>query len=170
MVDRGVQADLSATLARAIPIPGFTQCCAAAILPLAYFSVSVRSPPSPALVAPCSALSIGGSSPCSPPNGAAAELSMMRVVDPGAEPLQAAWPKAALAGCVNPGIAENVPEIGIDSQDAAFETGLSAQLWNRWSRESGETGLREGMHAAMAPSRLARERSRKSQKGGRRLP
>ena len=95
---------------------------------------------------------------------------MMRVVDPGAGPLQAVWPEAAPAACVDPRIAGNVLEIGINSQDAAFETGLSAQLWSRWSRELGETGLREGMHAAMAPSRLARERSRKSQKDGRRLP
>ena len=104
-------------------------------------------------------------SPSSPPSGTAAELSMLKVVDPGAGPL-----KAAPAACVDQKIAENVPKIGINSQDVAFETELSAHLWNRWSRESGETGLREGMHAAMAPSRLARERSRKSQKGGRRLP
>ena len=80
---------------------------------------------------------------------------MMRVVDPGAGPLQAVWPEAAPAACVDPRIAGNVLEIGINSQDAAFETGLSAQSWNRASSGSDNTALREGVRAAMAVWRLA---------------
>jgi hypothetical protein len=85
----------------------------------------------------------------------AAERSMLRVVDPGAGRLEAARPGAAPAACVDQRIEKNVSESGIDSQDAAFETWLSEQPWNRGSRGSGKIGLREGVHEAMAGSRLA---------------
>jgi hypothetical protein len=67
-----------------------------------------------------------------------AARSMLAVVDPDAGPLEAAWPKvapvAALveapAACVDQRIADNVSEKETNSQDAAFETWLSEQLWN----------------------------------------
>jgi hypothetical protein len=98
-----------------------------------------------------------------------AERSMLKVVDPNAKPKQAARPGAAPCvapveepeACVDQPIEENVSENGIDSQDVAFETRLSEQPWNRESRGSGETGLRE----AMAGSIFAKSRLR-----GRELP
>jgi hypothetical protein len=98
-----------------------------------------------------------------------AERSMLGVVDPNAGPLEAAWPEAAPveapAAVVDQNIEENVSEDGTDSQDAAFETWLSEQPWNRGSRGSDETGLREVLREAMAKSRLAESRF-----GGRELP
>ena len=89
-----------------------------------------------------------------------AERSMLIVGVPNAGPLQAAAPVAALAACVDQRIVENASENEIDSHNAAFETGLSAQPWNlgstgRGSRGSGKAGLREGVRAAMTLSRLA---------------
>jgi hypothetical protein len=93
-----------------------------------------------------------------------AERSMLGVVDPDAGPLDTARPGAAPveapAACVDQSVEDNVSENGINSQDAAFETWLSAQPWNRGSRGSGKTGLREVVREAMAESRL----------GGRELP
>ena len=60
---------------------------------------------------------------------------MLGVVDPDAGPLEAALPAAAPveapAACVDQRIADNISENEIDSQDAAFETWLSEQPWNR---------------------------------------
>jgi hypothetical protein len=85
------------------------------------------------------------------------------VVDQDAGPQHAAWPEAgpvetrigASAACVDQSIDENVSENGINSQDAAFETWLSEQPWNRGSRGSGETALHEVVRKAIAISRLA---------------
>jgi hypothetical protein len=92
-----------------------------------------------------------------------AERSMLGVTDPDAGPQQAALPKAAPvatrveppAACVDPSVTENISENEANSQDAAFETWLSAQPWNLGSGGSGETGLREVLCEAMAESRSA---------------
>jgi hypothetical protein len=84
-----------------------------------------------------------------------AERSMLRVVDPDVGPVEAAWPGAAPAADVDQRIEENVSEDEANSQDAAFETWLSAQPWNRGSRGSGKTDLYEVVRAAMAETRLA---------------
>jgi hypothetical protein len=103
-----------------------------------------------------------------------AERSMLGVVDPGAGPLESAWPGAAPveatrieapAPSVDPRIEENVSEDEVNSQDVAFETWLSEQPWNQGARGSGETGLREGVREAMAESLFARSRLQ-----GRELP
>jgi hypothetical protein len=87
-----------------------------------------------------------------------AERSMLRVVDPDAEPLEAAWPKVAPveapAADVGQRLADCVSEIGTNSQDAAFEAWLSAQSRNLGSGGSGETDLREIVGEAMAKSRF----------------
>ena len=87
------------------------------------------------------------------------ERSMLRPADPDAERRAAARPGAAAveapAPDVDQRIEENVSENGIYSQGAAFETWLSAQPWNRGSRGSGETDLREVVREAMAGSCLA---------------
>src|SRR5471030_647308 len=101
-----------------------------------------------------------------------AERSMLGLVDPDAAPLEAAGPKAAPvaapveapAACVDQRIEKNVSEDEANSQDAAFETWLSARPWNQ-SRGSGETDLPEFVRAALARSRLANSRL-----GGRELP
>ena len=93
----------------------------------------------------------------------AAERSMLGVVHPDAGPRMAARPTMAPgamrveapAACVDQRVADNVSEYGQDSQDAAFETWLSEQPWNRASRASGETDLRKVVREAMAKSRLA---------------
>jgi hypothetical protein len=88
-----------------------------------------------------------------------AERSMLGVVDPGAGPVEAAWPGTApvvaLAADVDLRIEDNVSEDEANSQDAAFETWLSAQPWNRGAKGSGELDLREVVRAAMAESGLA---------------
>jgi hypothetical protein len=107
-----------------------------------------------------------------------AERSMLGVIDPNAGPLEAAWPKVAPveapAACVDQRIEDNVSEYATDSQDAAFETWLSEQPWNRGSRGSGEPDLRAAVREAMAESRLgagiACARSRESREGGLWLP
>ena len=87
-----------------------------------------------------------------------AERSMPRVVDPGAEPLQAARPKATPvavpAAGVDQRIADNASENEANSQDAAFETWMRAQPGGRGSRGSGKTALHDVVHAAMAGSVL----------------
>ena len=85
----------------------------------------------------------------------ATEQPMLLVVEPGSGPLKAAWPKAAPDSCVDPMIAENVSKYGANSHNVAFETRLSKQTRNHGSTSSGKTGLREGVRAAMALSRLA---------------
>jgi hypothetical protein len=90
-----------------------------------------------------------------------AERSMLAVVDPDSELPEAAGPEVAPvatqveapATCVDQKSENDVSETGTHSQDAAFETVLSEQLWN--SRGSGETDLREVVRQAMAKSRLA---------------
>jgi hypothetical protein len=88
-----------------------------------------------------------------------AERSMLGVVDPDVGPVEAAWPGAtrveAPAADVDQRIEENVSEDEADSHDAAFETWLSAQFWNRASRGSGETDLNEVVRAATAETPLA---------------
>jgi hypothetical protein len=101
-----------------------------------------------------------------------AERSMLRVVDPDAAPLEAAWPGTAPvdvpveapAACVDERIEDNVSEDEMNSRDAAFETWLSERPWNQ-SRGSGETDLPDFVRAALARSRLANSRL-----GGRELP
>ena len=98
---------------------------------------------------------------------------MLEVVDPDAAPLEAAGPKAAPvaapveapAACVDQRIEKNVSEDEANSQDAAFETWLSAQPWKQVSKGSGEMDPREILREAMAKSRLA-----KSRLAGRELP
>jgi hypothetical protein len=96
-----------------------------------------------------------------------AERSMLGVVDPDAEPQQAAWPEAAPVACVDQRIEEQISEDGINSHDAAFETWLSEQPWNRRSRGSGKTGPREVVREAMARSSSA---GRESPATGRESP
>jgi hypothetical protein len=88
-----------------------------------------------------------------------AERSMLAVVDPASELPDPAWPKAvpveAPAATADQTVADNVPETGTNSQDAAFETSLSEQPWAQGSRGSGETDLRDVVRQAMANSRLA---------------
>jgi hypothetical protein len=97
-----------------------------------------------------------------------AERSMLRVVDPDVVRVEPAWPGAAPVEAM---VGENVSENGTKSQDAAFETRLSGQIWKRASGRSGETDLPEVVHEAMAKTPLtgrgiACERSRKSLEGG----
>jgi hypothetical protein len=88
--------------------------------------------------------------------------SIPRVVDPGAEPRQAAVTGAAPVGApvaapacgLDQRIAANISKNGINSQEVAFETWMSAQPWNQGSRGSGETDLRAVVREAMAESRL----------------
>jgi hypothetical protein len=99
-----------------------------------------------------------------------AERSMLKVVDPGAKPHQAAGPGAARvavpgaapveapAAGVDQRIEDNVSENEINSQNVAFETSMSEQPWNREARGSGKTNLRERAREAMAGSLLARSR------------
>jgi hypothetical protein len=69
--------------------------------------------------------------------------------------LPEAAPVEAPAACGDQRTAENVSGNGIDSQDTAFETWMSALPWNGVSRGSGETGLHQVVREAMAISRLA---------------
>jgi len=85
--------------------------------------------------------------------------SMLRVVYPDALPRQATSPEGARASspeappvatraepqaaCVEQRNEEHVSENATNSQDAAFETWLSNQPWNRLSRGAGETDPRE---------------------------
>jgi hypothetical protein len=88
-----------------------------------------------------------------------AERSMLEVVDADAGPLEAAWPKVAPleppAACVDQRIEEDVSQDEVNSQDAAFETWLSAQPWKQVSTGSGEMDPREVVREAVAKSRLA---------------
>jgi hypothetical protein len=100
-----------------------------------------------------------------------AERSMLGVVDPGAGPQQAARPEAARAALPGgtretlPGgtpaadgdqrVEEHVSEDGINSQDAAFETWLSAQFQGRGSGRPDGSRLHEVVREAMAEPRSA---------------
>jgi hypothetical protein len=83
-----------------------------------------------------------------------AEQSMLQVLDPDAEPPQAAVPEAVPAADPDQRIEENVAENGANSQDMAFETWMSAQPWNQGPTGSGEAGLRAAVRKAMAESHL----------------
>jgi hypothetical protein len=102
-----------------------------------------------------------------------AERSMLRVVDPAAGPMQAARPKVAPiaapdeapAADADQRIEEHVSENETNSQDAAFETWLSAQLQDQTSERPDGDRLHEILRKAMVGSRLAN-----SDSGGRELP
>jgi len=87
-----------------------------------------------------------------------AERSMLGVVDPDAGPQQAAWPEAARAmlpagapaADVDQRIEEHVSDDGINSQDAAFETWLSAQFQGRGSGRPDGSRLHKVVREAMA--------------------
>jgi hypothetical protein len=87
-----------------------------------------------------------------------AERSMLGVVDPDAGPQQAAWPEVARAmlpggapaADVDQRIEEHVSEDGINSQDAAFETWLSAQFQGRRSGRPDGSRLHKVVREAMA--------------------
>ena len=95
----------------------------------------------------------------------AAERSMLAVMRADAAQQQAASPKATPAATPIPTpaetpatspdqkIAENVSETRPDSQEAAFETWLSAKLGNAGG--PGETGLHKTLREAIANSRSA---------------
>jgi hypothetical protein len=90
-----------------------------------------------------------------------AERSMAKVVDQDAKPPQAAPPKAAPlatrveapAASVDQRLADNPSENETNSQDAAFETRLSAQPLNQGAREPDEAALRQLVREAMAAGR-----------------
>jgi hypothetical protein len=78
-----------------------------------------------------------------------AERSMLKVVvDPDAEPQQAAGPATAPAAGLDQRIEENVSENGAISQEMAFETWMSEQPWNQGSGGSRETAK----HGAGGPA------------------
>jgi hypothetical protein len=89
-----------------------------------------------------------------------AERSMLRVADLDAVRLEAARPTAAPAeapaACMDQRIEEHVSEDGINSQDAAFETWLSAQFQGRGAGQPGGSRLHEVVRQAMADPRSAR--------------
>jgi hypothetical protein len=93
-----------------------------------------------------------------------AERSMLPVVDPDTAPRQATSPEAAPAKLpaaapaadVDQRTQKPVSENGINSQGAAFETSLSAQLPARGGvRTKNGTGLHEAVREAMAEPRSA---------------
>ena len=90
-----------------------------------------------------------------------AERSMVKVLDPNAEPQQRVGAEAAPAARFDNGIEENVSENWPNSQELAFETWLSEQPWNRRSK----AGLRKSVPEAMAGSLGAASHMR-----GRELP
>jgi len=105
-----------------------------------------------------------------------AERWMLMVVDPGANPQQAAEPAEAPVGApaagVDQRVEENVSEDGANSQEAAFETRVSAQPRNQGSGGSAETGPRGVVREPMAGSILARslQRGRELSANGREGP
>jgi hypothetical protein len=100
-----------------------------------------------------------------------AERSMLGVADPHAAPQQAALPEAARAELpeaaraalpggapaadVDQRIKEHVSENGINSQDTAFETWLSARLKGRRSGRPDGSRLHEVVREAMTEPRSA---------------
>jgi hypothetical protein len=92
-----------------------------------------------------------------------AERSMLRVVDPDAGPRHpalpqgapATLPEAAPASDVDQRIQEHVSEDGTNSQDAAFETWLSAQFKGQGPGRPDGNRLHEVMREAMAKPRSA---------------
>ena len=86
-----------------------------------------------------------------------AQRSML-VVDADAAP-QGAAPVAAPAACVDQRTPDNVPEDGIDSQGAAFETWLSAQFQGRGSGRPDGSRLHEVMRDVKQPDLPSRLRT-----------
>jgi hypothetical protein len=84
-----------------------------------------------------------------------AERSMLRVVDPKAEPHPPAWPEPAPTANPDPRIEHHVSEDDLNSQGAAFETWLNEQPWNQRPRGSDEPDLHAIIREAMAQSHLA---------------
>ena len=86
-----------------------------------------------------------------------AEQSMLKVVDPKARPRKTAQPEAAPAeapaAAVDQMTENPVSKSRINSHDAAFETKLSAQLWNRVTKGSAETGRSDMVREALAGMR-----------------
>jgi hypothetical protein len=93
-----------------------------------------------------------------------AEQSMLGVVDPDAGPLEAP------AACVDQRVEDYVSEDEANSQDAAFETWLSAQSANLGSGGSGEMDPRAVVREAVAKSRLANSGGREFPANGRESP
>jgi hypothetical protein len=91
-----------------------------------------------------------------------AERSMLEVVDADAGPLETAGPKVAPveapAACVDQSVEDYVSDDEANSQNAAFETWLSAQPWKQVSIGSGEMDPREVVREAVAKSRLGNSR------------
>jgi hypothetical protein len=102
-----------------------------------------------------------------------AERSMLEVLARDEGPLEASLPEAAAVAApvvqVDQRIAENVSKNETNSQNAAFETLLSAQPCNH-SKGSGEIDLRGAVREAIARSRLANSGSANSGLVGRELP
>jgi hypothetical protein len=84
-----------------------------------------------------------------------AERSMLEVLEADARRQKAALPEAAPTAHVEQRIAVHVSENGINSQDAAFETWLSAQFQGRGSGRPDGCRLHEVVRQAMAEPRLA---------------
>jgi hypothetical protein len=96
-----------------------------------------------------------------------AEQSMLQVVNPDIEQLEAASPRAAPAEVSKPApvaaptrhanqtTAENVSENDTNPHEVASETWMSEQPWNQGPEKPDETGLHKRPHETMAGSRLA---------------
>ena len=84
-----------------------------------------------------------------------AERSMLRVADLDAGRLAAASPGGASAACVDQRIEKRVSEDGMNSQDAAFETWLGAQLQGWGAGQPDVSRPREAARQAMAEPRSA---------------
>ena len=100
-----------------------------------------------------------------------AERSMLKVVDPDAEPPEAAVPEAAPAAVLDQRIEKNVSVNGADSQEMAFETWMSGQSWDQGFQRTGGNGSAHGRargngRIAFARTGIVCERSRKSRDGG----
>jgi hypothetical protein len=84
-----------------------------------------------------------------------AERSMLGVVNPGAEPHQAAWPEAAQAAQMDQ--REYVSEKETNSQDVAFETWLSAHIQGQQGGRPDGSRLQKILREAVAePHPLSR--------------
>jgi len=100
-----------------------------------------------------------------------AERSMLIVVDPHAEPLEPARPKAvpveAPVTSLDQRIADNISGNKTNSHNVAFETWMSEQPWNHRSTGPGETDLRKRLRKAMAESpATGRENPGRTDDGG----
>ncbi len=98
---------------------------------------------------------IDGSANADPQALPVAERPMLGVVDPDAGPQQAAWPEPAPAADEDQTIKNSVSENETNSQDAAFETWLSAQFQGRGAGRPDGSRLHEVVRKAMAEQRSA---------------